>query len=104
MKRENTWLYGLYLKEPYVKKISGKKYKKIFELRVKFSSDISRIFYFSYTNSNLILLNGYTKKKNKTDTKELELALKYMKDYEVRYDFLIKLSSALGKQLKVSMA
>lgn len=57
--------YGLDLKEPYVKKISGKKYNKLFELRVKFSSDVSRIFYFCYKDGNLILLNGYTKKKNK---------------------------------------
>lgn len=77
--------YGLDLKEPYVKRISGKKYNKLFELRIKFSSDISRVFYFSYTNGDLILLNGYTKKKNKTDTRELDIALKYMKDYEVRY-------------------
>ena len=63
--------YGIDLKEPYTKAIEGKKYKGIFELRIKFSNNISRIFYFCATNNAFVLLNGYTKKSNKTDKKEL---------------------------------
>ena len=76
--------YGIELKEPYTKAIEGKKYKGIFELRVKFSSDISRIFYFTYKNGIFVMLNGFTKKTNKTPTTELEKALKYKNDYERR--------------------
>jgi len=36
--------HGSDLREPYAKPIKGDKYKDLFELRVKFSSDISRIF------------------------------------------------------------
>ena len=39
--------HGSNLREPYVKPIKGEKYKDMFELRIKFSSDVSRIFYFN---------------------------------------------------------
>jgi len=40
--------HGPNLKEPYVRPIKGARYKGLFKLRVKFASDISRIFYFTY--------------------------------------------------------
>ena len=40
--------HGSALREPYVKPITGQKYKGVYELRVKFASDISRIFYFTF--------------------------------------------------------
>ena len=76
--------HGVYLREPYVKDIEGAKYKGLFELRVKFSSDISRIFYFTYHNKTLVLLHGFTKKTGKTPVKELDKALRYKEDYERR--------------------
>lgn len=76
--------HGFSLREPYTKPIVGEKYKELFELRVKFSSDISRIFYFSYHNNTFVLLNGFTKKTNKTPKSELEKALRYKADYERR--------------------
>ena len=39
---------GTELKEPHVKPIKGKENKGLYELRIKFSSDIARIFYFTY--------------------------------------------------------
>ena len=54
--------HGTNLKEPYVKPIKGEKYKGLFELRIKFSSNINRIFYFTYANNTFVLLNGFTKK------------------------------------------
>lgn len=77
--------YGFDLKKPYVDSIKGKKYNKLYELRTKFSSDISRVFYFFETNSGFVLLNGYNKKGNKTNVRELDKALDYMKDYIKRY-------------------
>lgn len=76
--------HGALLREPYAKSVEGDRYKDLFELRVKFSSDISRIFYFTYHNNTFVLLNGFTKKTNKTPKSELERALRYKKDYERR--------------------
>ena len=73
--------YGFDLGMPYVKKIQGKKYEKLFELRSKFSTNISRIFYFFETKDGIVILSGYLKKDNKTDKKELDKALEYMNDF-----------------------
>lgn len=78
--------YGFDLKEPHVKPIKGKKYHGLYELRIQFSSDISRIFYFYEIEEGFVILHGYTKKDKKTDSKELDIALKYMKDYIERKD------------------
>lgn len=72
--------YGGALREPYSKSLSD----GLFELRVKFASDISRIFYFFVVGNEIILTNGFIKKTNKTPKHELELARKYKKDYEGR--------------------
>lgn len=73
--------YGFDLGMPYVRKIKGKKYEKLYELRSKFASDITRIFYFFETKDGIVVLSGYLKKSNKTDKKELDKALNYMNDY-----------------------
>lgn len=78
--------HGPNLREPYVKPIKGKRYKGIFELRVRFASNISRIFYFTYRERTFVLLHGFTKKSMKTPKKELERALTYKLDYERRCD------------------
>ncbi len=76
--------HGPVLREPYVKSLKGRENKGIYELRIKFSSDISRIFYFSFQNNTYVLLNGFIKKTNKTPDRELERARKYKADYESR--------------------
>ena len=76
--------YGIYLREPYVKPIKGKNYKGLYELRIKFASNISRIFYFTYSRNKFILLNGFLKKNNKTPKSELEKAINYRNDYKNR--------------------
>jgi phage-related protein len=68
--------HGNLLREPYVKPIMGRKYKGLSELRVRFSSDITRIFYFLYKNNRFVLLHGSVKKTQKTPIRELERALK----------------------------
>ncbi len=78
--------HGRELKEPYVKPIHGEKYRGIFELRVKFASDISRIFYFAFCQKTFVLLYGFSKKTEKTPQRELDMAMKYKKDYERRCD------------------
>lgn len=76
--------HGSTLREPYVKSMKGDKNKGIYELRVKFSSDISRIFYFCFQQNTFVLLNGFIKKSEKTPERELEKARKYKTDYEGR--------------------
>jgi len=76
--------HGYMLREPYTKSIKGNTYKGLYELRVKFSTDITRIFYFAFRNNKFILLNGFSKKSDKTPVSELERAMRYKKDYERR--------------------
>jgi len=53
--------FGHTLREPYSKAIGG----GIFELRIKFASDITRIFYFFVVDNKIILTNGFVKKTKK---------------------------------------
>lgn len=78
--------HGSELREPYVKPLKGTQYKGLFELRVKFASNISRIFYFAYRQNTFVLLHGFTKKTEITPQRELERALRYKEDYERRCD------------------
>ena len=75
---------GINIRAPYSAPIKGDKYKGLFELRTKFSSDITRIFYFLYDKDKFVLLHGFVKKSNKPPERELERALNYKKDSERR--------------------
>lgn len=74
--------FGTQLKAPHVTKIEGDKYGGLWELRIKFASDISRIFYFMPEGNTFILLHGYLKKTDKTPKKELKTAKKYIDNYK----------------------
>lgn len=73
--------YGHQLREPHSKHIES----GIFELRIQFSGDIVRIFYFFYVEKRIILTNGYIKKTRKAPRKHIEMALRYKTDYERRF-------------------
>lgn len=75
---------GNELREPYVKAVRGDKNRGLYELRIKFSNDIARIFYFTYCDNRYVLLHGFIKKTMKTPGNEIELARKYMEDYRRR--------------------
>lgn len=72
-----------YLNEPYSKHIKG----KIRELRVDFSKNRHRIFYFFTFGRTIILLNAFLKKTKKTPKSEIEKALLYYKDALNNKDF-----------------
>ena len=72
--------FGNNLREPYSKALGD----GLFELRIKFSSDISRIFYFFVVDNRIILTNGFIKKTQKTPKREIALARKYKTDYDRR--------------------
>lgn len=73
--------YGNQLRMPYSKALND----GLFELRIQFSSDISRIFYFFYVGNKIVVTNGFVKKTQKTPQVELVKAQKYKKDYERRH-------------------
>lgn len=60
---------GNQLREPYIKPIKGNNNKGLYELRIQFSNDIARIFYFTYCNNKYILLHGFIKKKHENSIK-----------------------------------
>ena len=76
--------FGTDLKEPHIKSIKGKEYEGLWELRIKFAGDISRIFYFMPVKNTFILLRGFVKKTEKISRRELDKAIHYMEDYKRR--------------------
>ena len=74
--------YGLNVREPYVKPITGS--RKLFEIRIKDRQNIHRIFYFAFTGRKLVLLHGFTKKTEKTPSREIEIAQTRMNEYLAR--------------------
>lgn len=79
--------FGVSLKEPYVKAVKGDNNKGLWELRIRFSNDISRIFYFTRSEGTFVLLHGFVKKSNKTPSKEIDTARRYMNDYRRRHKY-----------------
>lgn len=76
--------HGNDLREPYVKPVKGKYGKDLYELRIRFATDIARIFYFTYYNNKFVLLHGFIKKTMKTPLDEIKRAHAYMEDYKRR--------------------
>jgi len=66
-----------YLDEPYSRHIEG----KIRELRVDFSNNHYRLFYFCVIDKNIIILHAYLKKTNKTPINEILRAKANLFDY-----------------------
>lgn len=65
--------FGNNLRLPYSKALG----KNLFELRIKGKQEI-RLFY-TYYNSNAVILHGFVKKTQKTPQKEITIALKKLK-------------------------
>ena len=63
----------------YLKAIVGT--KGLYEARIKLGSDIWRVFCFFDKGKLVILLNGFTKKSQKTPRREIEKALRLMESY-----------------------
>lgn len=73
--------FGADLGYPHVDKVRGKDYKKLWNLRIKQGSNITRIIYFSYINNKFVLLHGFVKKTDDIPDSELKIAKKRMEDY-----------------------
>ncbi len=63
----------------YLKAIHGS--RGLYEARIQLGNDIWRVFCFFDEGNLVILLNGFTKKTQKTPRNELETALKLMHKY-----------------------
>ncbi len=70
---------GIYLNFPHSSNISG--YKRLKELRIKFSSNNIRIIYFLHIKKTFVLLHGFRKKTQRISKKDLEIAVTRMNDY-----------------------
>ena len=65
--------------ENYLKQIKGT--KGLYEARISLASNIWRVFCFFDKGRLVILLNGFTKKTQKTPKSEIEKALQLMNEY-----------------------
>ena len=74
---------GSRAREPLVKAIKGE--KNLYELRSIFSNNAQRIFYFTYDGPQFVLLNGFSKKTQKTPTGEIKKAKEYKEDHLRRF-------------------
>lgn len=72
--------YGPNLGEPNTKYIGN----GLCELRLIAKEGIARVFYCAIVKKRIVMLHGFIKKTQKIPKKELEIALKRMK--EVKYD------------------
>ena len=63
----------------YLKALQGT--NGLYEARIKLSSNIWRVFCFFDKGKLVVLLNGFTKKTQKTPKKEIDKALKLMAEY-----------------------
>ncbi len=73
-----------YLDEPYAKHIKD----KIRELRIDFSKNKHRIFYFTFIGKRIILLHIFLKKTEKTPKQEIIKALDNLHDCELNKTFI----------------
>jgi phage-related protein len=71
--------FNIKLGMPYVRKIDK---SGVWELRIKHSSDLYRIFYFAYTGQKFVLLHAILKKRDRIPKSDIELAIKRMNDYQ----------------------
>lgn len=81
-----TWLNrleqeGPFLRRPYADKIRG----KLYELRIRFSSDHIRIIYFFFHQGKVVLLHGFRKKEWEIKERDIELAERRMNEFTQLY-------------------
>jgi len=68
-----------FIPKEYLKKLVNT--DNIWEIRIKFGSNIFRILGFFYKNKIIVLTNGFMKKTQKTPLKEIKLAQNRKKEY-----------------------
>lgn len=71
---------GILLGSPHSKKLTG---TPLWELRI-LGGDNIRIFYVAVVNRKFLLLHAFQKKKQKTDLKEIKIAIDRLNDFKSR--------------------
>lgn len=71
-------VYGPNLREPHTKAMGN----GLFELRLKSMEGIARVFYCTIVGSCIVMLHSFIKKTDKTLARELETAVKRMKEVQ----------------------
>lgn len=74
----HVMIYGLESVISHLKKLSG---APLWEIRI-LGKDNIRVIYTSIQNADVLLLHGFVKKVQKTPNREMEIALKRLKDWE----------------------
>jgi len=74
--------------ESYLKLITGT--KGLYEARISLASNTWRVFCFFDKGRLVILLNGFTKKTQKTPKREIDKALRLMSEYFIEKEEEIK--------------
>lgn len=74
-------IYGGNLGEPHTRAFGD----GIFELRIKGTEGIGRVFYCTLVNKRIVMLHSFVKKTQKTPSAELKKAIARMK--EVKHDW-----------------
>lgn len=72
--------FGIRLGHPHAKKLTG---TSLWELKI-LGSDSIRIFYVAKEQKHFLLLHGFKKKSQKTDKKQIKIAIKRLQEYESR--------------------
>ncbi|MBI2611327.1 type II toxin-antitoxin system RelE/ParE family toxin [Candidatus Gottesmanbacteria bacterium] len=72
--------FGPFLRMPHTKKIIG---TPLWELRILGQSSL-RFFYIAIVQKSFLILHGFKKKTQKTPKKEIDIALKRLKEYKLR--------------------
>lgn len=72
--------FGINLGMPHSKKVTG---TPLWELRTLGGNNI-RVFYVASKGNTFLLLHGFQKKKQKTDKKEIKIAVDRLIDYKSR--------------------
>lgn len=70
-------IYGLTTAIPHLKKVTGTPF---WEIRI-LGKDNIRVIYVSIYQTDILLLHGFVKKKQKTPTRDIELALSRYQDW-----------------------
>ena len=65
--------FGPQLPMPHARKLEG---EELYELRVRYSTNICRLFYFHYSKKAYVVTSGYVKKSQKTSRDEIRKALR----------------------------
>jgi phage-related protein len=70
--------FGPLIGPPHAKAVTG--YRGLRELRVRYASDICRLFYFHYRGTVYVVTSGYVKKAQKLDEREIDRAVRLMRE------------------------